>query len=328
LLDQIVVEQLGYQDRLQIFSPHDEDYFAELSSGHAALAFSGFIVGSLLQNARLEVRPVESRPGAANEIFDRYWRRFIRLLEEAPARELSTAGMMAQVATGRLFGLGPLLDEAAAAFASVRRGDVELPTVLLVGEIYARLDPFANDGVIEKLEARGLRVRLSPVSEWLEYCDLLAGSKPGGRGLAGWISHALQRRIQDSAYARVARVLHWPARLTAAEAVAAASEYLRGDLEGEAVMTLGAALAEWRHGNIQGTVSVGPLECMPNKIAEAQFFHARQKEGLRSLTLSLNGEPLDTASLDTFAFEIRESWQGRLADKDPKTESPKSEIRP
>ena len=62
-------------------------------------------------------------------------------------------------------------------------------------------------------------------------------------------------------------------------------------------------------------VSVGPLECMPNKIAESQFHHVSEREGLLSLTLSLNGDPVDPEILDAFAF-------GSMEDARRNTEPP------
>ena len=50
---------------------------------------------------------------------------------------------------------------------------------------------------------------------------------------------------------------------------------------------------------------------MPNKIAEAQFFHVAEQEGLLSLTLSLNGDPVDPEVLDNFAFEVHERFRRR-----------------
>jgi hypothetical protein len=44
---------------------------------------------------------------------------------------------------------------------------------------------------------------------------------------------------------------------------------------------------------------------MPNKIAEAQFFHIAEQEGLLTLTLSLNGDPVDAEVLDNFAYEVQ-----------------------
>ena len=84
-----------------------------------------------------------------------------------------------------------------------------------------------------------------------------------------------------------------------------AEPYLRSKLIGEAVLTVGTPLEEWRRGAIDAVVSVGPLECMPNKISEAQFFHVAEREGLLSLTLPLNGDHLDEEVLDNFAFDVR-----------------------
>jgi hypothetical protein len=86
---------------------------------------------------------------------------------------------------------------------------------------------------------------------------------------------------------------------------------VNGALRGEAVLTVGGAVAEWRHGHIDGVASVGPLECMPNKISEAQFARAAEEEGLISTTLSLNGDPLESETLDNFVFEVRSHFEKR-----------------
>ena len=93
------------------------------------------------------------------------------------------------------------------------------------------------------------------------------------------------------------------------EVLAAARPYVSAALNGEAVLTVGAPLHAWRREQIDAVVSVGPLECMPTKIAEAQFHHVSEREGLLSLTLSFNGDPINTAALDNFAFEIKERFR-------------------
>jgi hypothetical protein len=95
------------------------------------------------------------------------------------------------------------------------------------------------------------------------------------------------------------------------EALRAASPYVRRKLEVETILTLGGPIHEWREGRIDGVVSVGPLECMPNKIAESQYFHVAEREGLLSLTLSLNGDPVDPEVLDTFAYEVHARHRAR-----------------
>jgi len=112
-------------------------------------------------------------------------------------------------------------------------------------------------------------------------------------------------------YATVASRLDWPRRTTVEDSLEAASPYLRQALEAESVLTLGGAAFEFREGHIDGVVSAGPLECMPNKISEAQFFHVAEKEGLLSITLALNGDPVDPELIDNFAFEVHARFRKR-----------------
>jgi len=79
---------------------------------------------------------------------------------------------------------------------------------------------------------------------------------------------------------------------------------------------VGAAVHHWRAGEIDAVVNVGPLECMPSKVAEAQFFHVAQKEGLPTLTLALNGDGLNTEVLDNFAFEVQERFRKKQGHSD------------
>ncbi len=53
------------------------------------------------------------------------------------------------------------------------------------------------------------------------------------------------------------------------------------------------------------------MECMPSKIAEAQLFHVGEQEGLPSLTISYNGDPVDPEIIDNFVFEIHKRFRGK-----------------
>jgi predicted CoA-substrate-specific enzyme activase len=307
LLDRITLERLGFADRVRVWSPCDTDYFKGLPPGFSALVFSGFMACDLLEAALHDTRPVEARSGASQALHDRYHARLMELVEREAGRGLAVPRTLWQVAGGQLFGVRALLEEAAAEFAALKR-ERPMPTVALVGEIYARCNPFANDFVIEKLEQRGLRVHLAPTWEWLEYADDQA-RRDGEGGFTAALTSRLQARIRDLTYAAMARRLGWPARTSVADAFAAAAPYLPTDLRGEAVLTVGTPRHEWRHGEIDAVVNAGPHECMPSKIAEAQLFHLAEDEGLLSLSLPLNGDPIDPEILDSFAFEVHARWR-------------------
>ncbi len=310
LLNQITLERLGWKDRVRIWSPADTGYFEDMPGGLSVLAFATLMATDLLLGALHDVRPAETRPGAAREIYERHYARLLRCVETAARGDLSLASALWQVAAGRLFGLRRLLAEAAADLAAVRTARL-LPTVLVVGEVYVRCEAFANDFLIEQLEARGLRARLAPLNEWLEYVDLMNRRDANALRLGDRAGHAVQQRIRRLTYRTVARRLGWLPRPAVGHALDAVEPYLRTDLHGEAVLTVGGPLAEWRDRRIDAVVSVGPLECMPNKIAEAQLFHVAERERLLSLTLPVNGDPLDDEVLDNFAFEVRARFRMR-----------------
>ncbi|RLB63300.1 MAG: CoA activase, partial [Deltaproteobacteria bacterium] len=321
LLHRIVLEKLGHADRVKIWSPADKDYFEGLPSGFVVLIQAGFSAFDMLLEGLYHSRPVERHPGAAQAIFDRFTARLYRRLEEEARRgELALPKTMLQVASGRLFGLSALLREAGASFAAIKT-ERALPTVVMVGEIYVRCDPFANDHIVDKLEARGLRVRFAPFTEWLEYSDLQ--SRLGGNnGFGEQLSTLVQRRIQNHSYACISTTLGWPPRTTVDDSIRAARPYITDELAGEAILTIGGPVHEWREGLIDGVVSVGPHECMPNKIAEAQFFHISEREGLASLTIPVNGDPIDPENVDTFAFEVKARFAERMrAAKQPQATS-------
>jgi len=310
LLHKITLERLGWKDRVRMWSPGDTGYFEGVPLGWFLVAFAGFMAEDLLLEALHFVRPTERTPGAADAIYHRRRRELHLLLERRAAGDLTVARTMGALATGRLFGLRGWLRGALRELAQSGQ-QPPMPSVLVVGEIYVRCVSFANDFVIQKLERRGIRCRIAPFNEWLEYTSWLNLRTGAQHGLSARAQDGVQRHVQDTLYNDAARLLAWPRRTRVKESVRAAEEYLRQDLEGEAVLTIGGPIHEHRQGRIDGVVSVGPLECMPNKISEAQLFHAAEREGLVSLTLSLNGDPMGPEVLDSFAFEVHARFRRR-----------------
>ncbi|MBN2801306.1 MAG: CoA activase [Deltaproteobacteria bacterium] len=324
MFHKITLERLGWKDRVKLWSIEDSDYFGGLPQGFSLLVFAGFMAEDLLLEMVYDARPRETEPGAAERLYERYTAELRALLERKHDLELGPA--LVQVATENLFGVAGLLRRAAKDFARVRR-DVRLPTVLMVGEIYVRSDPFSNDFTVNQMEARGIKVRFAPFNEWPEYVDFLNKGRHK-RSLSQAFSSRVQGQVQRATYRIVAEILGWPARTSVEETVAAAQRYVRRELEGEAVLTLGGPLHEWHAGLIDGVVSVAPLECMPAKIAQAQFFHIAEEEGLVSLSLSLNGDPVDPVVWDNFAYEVKAVAARREAEGAKPRTSPMPSHRP
>jgi predicted CoA-substrate-specific enzyme activase len=313
LLHKIVLDRLGWGNRVGIWSPVDNDYFSGIPAGGEALIFTGAVVIDMLLQAYLDVCPVESSPGAAKQVFDSYLSEVLGKLEERRSdSDLSLTQTMLEVASGHMFGCIAPLRRAVAALAALRTS-AKVPTVLVVGEIYVRLDPFTNDFIFDKLARYGIRPRLAPMTEWFDYSDWTAADSGQQKSWRSRVRAAIKRRITDHAYSIAAARLGWGKRHQISEVIGAAQPYVRSSLHGEAVLTVGSPRLAWRHKAIDGVLSVGPLECMPNKISEAQLLHIAEHEGLPSLTLALNGDPIDPETLESFVYEIHSRFRHRHA---------------
>ncbi|WP_320007163.1 acyl-CoA dehydratase activase-related protein [Maridesulfovibrio sp.] len=313
ILQNIIFDKIGLSEKVRIISPSDEDYFAEVPVDFQLRALACFIATDMLQAALHDVRPVEKIPGETQKIYDRY----IAELKDMMVRlgSVGTFNAFRQVWSG-CFGLKELLTRAGEEFSKLKDFEKNIPTVAVVGEIYVRLDTFANNDLVLKLEERGLRCVLAPFSEWLVYCTLNERDRcsekrplPGDSRLGSFITHTVQRQIIEKLHKAVGSKLGWGTVSPVEDIVQAATPYINPALIGEAVLSLGGPLHELRHDKIIGTVTVGPHECMPNKIVESQFQYVNEDTGLICLALAVNGESLNPELLDRFAFEVYEKYE-------------------
>ncbi len=315
LLHKIIISKTGNSEGVRVVSPSSNDYFEGMSTDFRLRVLVAVVACDLLLRARQWVGPVERRPGQAQAIYERWFARAIEVLEATKPGNLVPA--LSEL-SGKMFGFRELIRQAAAEFGDAVASGAPVPTVSIVGEIYARLDPFTNGFVTDQLEARGVRALLAPMHEWFEYTTFLKQVRiREGRPVAGdhmfgaQVSYALELVVTAELWDLFAARLGWGERVGVEEAMRAAGPWLNPELRGEAVLTLGTPVAEHLHGEIDGVVAVGPHECMPNKLAEAQFVHVGEELGLTSLTLPLNGDPLDPEVIDRFVFEVKEAFERR-----------------
>ncbi len=309
-LHQMVLDRLGEGGRVGIWSPPDSDYFEGVPPGMGAIVLGGVTAIGMMADALRDTRPVERTPGAAEAVHAGWTKRLLELVERATAGDLSARKVMLEAATGRVYGIRDLVAEFAREMRAVKDPRPH-PTVLLVGEIYVRSDPASNGWAADELEKRGLRVRIEPVVEYLQYSDLVQLRRGVKKGFKAALKSRIRRRVVDTVLRAAADGMGWPHHAPIPEVARAGSEYLRQDLEHEAVLALGLSAHGWRAGQLDGVLCVGPLECMPNKLVEAQLVHVARQEGLVSLTLSLNGDPIDPEVLDQFTYEVKERFRTR-----------------
>ncbi len=253
-----------------------------------AKAWAAVVFVDFLKDALHDIRPEEKIPGITQKVFDIYLKEAEKVISK---KNNSWAGLR------DLWGLEPLAEKAAGHFEKIPRDQRKKgkPTVLVTGEIYVRLNSFANNEVIEKLEKLGAKVKLSPFREWANYITYLRAKGETlnkSSRLKMLLTRWLQKKIEKRLYQIFAKQLGWKEDHHIEKILEAARPYL-SDLKpiGEAALTIGLPLLLWQKKEIQGSVVVGPFECMPTRISETQLNLISQRTNLPVLTLSFYGEP-------------------------------------
>ena len=253
-LHQMVLDRLGEGGRVGIWSPPDSDYFEGVPPGLGAIVLGGV---AALRHARR--RAPRRAAGGADP---RRGRRDPRALVAAAVRDGRARG-----------GGGPLREEGhdrgghrprstasatlVAGFARELRAVKDPrphPTVLLVGEIYVRSDPASNGWAADELERRGIRVRIEPVVEYLQFSDLVQLRRGVQKGLKAALKSRHPQADRGRHPATPPRTgMGWPHHAPIADGRRGRRrDYLRQDLEHEAVLALGLGAHGWRSGELDG----------------------------------------------------------------------------
>ncbi len=305
LLFQIILEKMGLSDRVKVISPSSETgYQYELQIGPVAMAkaWAAALFVDFLKDALYDIRPEENIPGITQQVFDLY----LKQAEEVISKKNND-----WFGLRNLWGLEPLAKLAARHFKTISKDNEKQgkPIVLVTGEIFMRLNRFANNEVIKELEKLGVKVKLSPFREWGNYVsylrqkgESLAKVSPVKIYMVRWFQRMIERRL----YRIFAKTLGWPKDHQVEKILETAEPYL-SEIKplGEAALTIGLPLLLWQKREIDGVVTVGPFECMPSRIAETQLNLISQQTDLPVLNLSFYGEPLERDALESFIWDIK-----------------------
>jgi predicted nucleotide-binding protein (sugar kinase/HSP70/actin superfamily) len=200
----------------------------------------------------------------------------------------------------------------------------EKPIVGLVGEFYIRANAFSNQTLAEKLEELGAEVWAAPVYEWFLYRNFRRSMRARlGGDWALWIKNELKDRIMQrqehrlvEPFADLLRNAHEPSTL---EVLDYAAPYVHRSFEGEAIMTVGKAIAFARQG-LSGVVAVMPFTCMPGTVSHAILKRVRQDEqGIPFLNMVYDGLEQATAAtrLEAFVHQARDYAKRRKPGRVP-----------
>ncbi len=260
-------------------------------------AWRGSCAMELLLNAVLAIRPYETEPGRTDAVYQAWRDRLAAFLETGPTTEA----------------LARQLEQAVADLLAVPVDRSHpRPRIGIVGEIYVRHHPLANNQLIARLERFGAECILAGFSEWMYYTNWTRKLESRqGRQWRRWLTSVLKDHTMRRTHRRLSvpfePILGKFHEATAEEILDLAEPYIHRSFQGEAVLSVGKMIEMSRHG-CHGLVNVGPFSCMPSTIVAGVMKHLATRLGdIPMLSLSFDGQQdptLDTR-LEAFLHQAR-----------------------
>jgi predicted CoA-substrate-specific enzyme activase len=261
-------------------------------------AWKGFIVLDSFQKMLLERRPYEVNPGSMDAVYNE-WR----------DKLIANVGQKVPV-------LEKLSIQARGAFDAVKIDtSSRKPRIGIVGEIFVRSNYFANDRLIQKLEALGAQCGVPPIEEWFDYIDFEREFRYGKHiegGWKDWTKQKLTEIVMETTVERLRRqfdksIESFARELPMIDIIRKGQQYLTPAVEGEAILSMGRVVEYAEHG-YDGIVNIIPFGCMPGTIVSLLLHQFRQDYGLPVLNVVVEGtkDPGESIRFEAFIQQARE----------------------
>ncbi|MFH1169287.1 MAG: acyl-CoA dehydratase activase, partial [Chloroflexota bacterium] len=305
-LHRLILDELGLQqvpilvfDQTQGYHKH----MAALGRSFRLQAWRAIATLDLMHKMLLERRPYEVNRGDMDAVYEEQLQALVALTEQ-PEGDFTAFSRRAREA-----------------FEAVKIDrSTPKPRIGIVGEIFVRSNPFANDFIVRKLEALGTQCSLPPLEEWLDYIDHQRKRRNRLHLEGGWRDWAKQK-LTEIVQERVAEPLrrqfdgaieHFGRELPTQQILNRGRTYLTPAVEGEAILSMGRVMEYAEHG-YDGIVNVIPFGCMPGTIASMLLHQFRHDHGLAVFTLVVEGtkDSGQDIRLEAFVQQSRDHMRHR-----------------
>jgi predicted CoA-substrate-specific enzyme activase len=300
-LHRLILDELGLQNVPVLVFDQTGGYHRDMISmgkGFRLNAWKGFIVLDSMQKMALERRPYEVNQGEIDAVYKEWLDKLIK-----------NVGQHVNV-------LEKLSKQARDAFEAVKIDtSSRKPRVGIVGEIFVRSNYFANDRLIQKLEALGAQCGVPPIEEWFDYIDFEREFRYGKHIEGGWKDWTMQKLteiVMETTVERLRRqfdksIESFARELPMHDIVVKGHKYLTPAVEGEAILSMGRVVEYAEHG-YDGIVNIIPFGCMPGTIVSLLLHQFRQDYGLPVLNVVVEGtkDPGEAIRFEAFIQQARE----------------------
>ncbi|MDI6732484.1 MAG: acyl-CoA dehydratase activase [Planctomycetota bacterium] len=311
-LHRMVLDEIGLKEVPLVTFDQTEGFHNDLavfsSTRFKKNLWRGLVLIDLLQKLTRETRPYERQEGETSRVYQDALQDVVFLVERGDRDGGEWDKLISKVMSR---------------FDEIKKDQTGTkPRIGVIGEIYVRSNPFTNDCVVQKLEALGAEVHLPPFEEWLDYIDYIREEDYLlKQQYLSYLKQKITLVFQESEANRIRRhfdgkIRNFSRESPTKEVVKYGARYLRPDLRGEAVLSMGRAV-EYAHFGFDGLLNIIPFGCMPGTIVSALLKRFKQDFHIPVLTITVDGikNPGEEMRLEAFVAQARELLSSPKADR-------------
>jgi predicted CoA-substrate-specific enzyme activase len=273
LLERIILEREGFGE-IALLSPNNDNAYQGLDEQLRRRIWIGTLAGDLLFKIGCRFRPYEEIPGSTDAMLSGALADMVRAFEQDQP-------------------LRPAFREALLPFRALPAPGNGRPLVGVVGEIFVRCSPFANQDVVRTIESQGGEAWLAPFHEWVLY----AAWEHERRAKQGWDIKGQARSYLKNKYFSVSEhqwygdageLLADRHEPSIQESADAALPYAEFNFGGEVLVTIGRTIHFFEQG-ARLVVNCAPFGCMPGQTITGILNEVQQDHGRPVLSLFYEG---------------------------------------
>jgi predicted nucleotide-binding protein (sugar kinase/HSP70/actin superfamily) len=266
-----------------------------MGSQFARLAWQGIVAVDLFMKKLLETRPYEKEKGKTDQVYQESLKRVCEAIQQR----------------------GDLEETLQKGLEDFNQIEVEKlgtkPLIGIVGEIFVRLNPFANEDVIRKIEQFGGEAWIAPLTEWILYVNTIAKRRSlKNRSFSNLLKVFLTDYYQRKDEHHLEKVFKGHLRNFGEPKTRSifrnAKPYIDSSFEGETILSVGKTIDFAKRG-ASGIVNIMPFTCMPGTIVGTLLKrYQEENNNIPILNMAYDGqEQTNTLTrLEAFMYQAKE----------------------
>ncbi|MFC1541160.1 hypothetical protein ACFL50_01780 [Candidatus Latescibacterota bacterium] len=259
-------------ENIRIISPSSQDGYSEIEGVNLAFfrtAWISLISSDILRKMLLNTRPYEKNAGDTDLVYENG----LAMLEKILEQQGISFGKRIRLLREKLI---EIRDDFRAIDANY---DKSKPLIGVLGEIFCRLNRFANEDMIRKLEEHGAETWIADVGEWIFYTDWVRSNTMirQGKKFSGKMALA---KLKNFVMKKDEHVLLEPFHDDFIGYEEPANPEIIVDLGrpylpaegalGEMAISIGRSIYLYTKG-VDGIVDISPFSCMNGIVSEAIY---------------------------------------------------------